>query len=188
MIANKSEKPFRNVEVATLGGGCFWCTEAVFKNLRGVLTVESGYSGGWVMKPTYEQVCTGKTGHAEVVQITFNPIILSFRDLLEVFFATHDPTTVNRQDTDVGPQYRSIIFYHTDTQKGTAKTLIDELRITGTWNKPIVTQVEPFATFFLAEDYHQNFFKRQSGQTYCLLVIAPKIKKLQQRYPEKLKN
>ena len=188
MIDNKSEKPFRNVEVATLGGGCFWCTEAVFKNLRGVLTVESGYSGGWVMTPTYEQVCTGKTGHAEVVQITFNPIILSFRDLLQVFYATHDPTTVNRQDTDVGPQYRSIIFYHTDTQKGTAKTLIDELRITGTWNKPIVTQVEPFATFFLAEDYHQNFFKRQSGQTYCLLVIAPKIKKLQQRYPEKLKN
>ncbi len=188
MITNKSEKPSGSVEVATLGGGCFWCTEAVFKNLRGGLTVESGYWGGWVVKPTYEPVCTGKTGHTEVVQIKFNPVILSFRDLLEIFFASHNPTTVNRQDADVGPQYRSVIFYHTDTQKDTAKILINELRIAGTWNKPIVTQVEPFATFFLAEDDHQNFFERHSGQTYILSVIAPKIKKLQQLYPEKLKN
>jgi peptide-methionine (S)-S-oxide reductase len=188
MIETKSETPSRSVEVATLGGGCFWCTEAVFKNLRGVLTVESGYSGGQVVNPTYEQVCSGTTGHAEVVQITFNPLMISFRELLAVFFSTHDPTTLNRQGADVGTQYRSIILYHTDIQKETAETLIDELNSGGTWNKPIVTQVEPFKALFPAEDYHRNFFERNPGQMYCQLVIAPKMKKLQQRHPEKLKN
>jgi peptide-methionine (S)-S-oxide reductase len=187
-MTNNSEKPSGIVEVATLGGGCFWCTEAVFKNLRGVLKVDSGYSGGWVLKPTYKQVCTGTTGHAEVVQITFNPIIISFRDLLEVFFSTHDPTTLNRQGADVGPQYRSVIFYHTNVQKETAETLIDELNSSGTWNKPIVTQVEPFKAFFQAEDYHRNFFERNPRQMYCRLVIAPKMNKLRKRYPEKLKK
>jgi peptide-methionine (S)-S-oxide reductase len=188
MSANKSETPSGTVEVATLGGGCFWCTEAVFKNLRGVLTVESGYSGGRVVNPTYEQVCTGTTGHAEVIQITFNPPLISYRDLLEVFFSTHDPTTVNRQGADIGTQYRSVIFYHNDAQKETAEALMNELRIAGTWNKPIVTTVEPFTAFFPAENYHQNFFERHPRQTYCQLVIAPKMKKLQQRHPEKLKN
>ncbi len=188
MSSNKSEMPSRSVEVATLGGGCFWCTEAVFKNLRGVLKVESGYAGGWVVNPTYEQVCAGTTGHAEVIQITFRPLMISFRELLEVFFATHDPTTVNRQGADVGPQYRSIILYHTDAQKETAATFIDELNNEGTWKKPIVTQIEPFTAFFPAEDYHRNFFERNPGQMYCQLVIEPKMKKLHQRYPEKLKN
>jgi peptide-methionine (S)-S-oxide reductase len=188
MSANKSDTPSGGVEVATLGGGCFWCTEAVFKNLKGVLTVVSGYSGGWVVNPTYEQVCSGTTGHAEVVQIAFNPLLISFRELLEVFFATHDPTTVNRQGADVGPQYRSIILYHTDTQKETAENLIDELNNEGAWDKPLVTQVEPFKALFPAEAYHRNFFERNPGQMYCQLVIAPKMKKLQQRHPEKLKN
>jgi peptide-methionine (S)-S-oxide reductase len=140
------------------------------------------------VNPTYEQVCTGTTGHAEVIQITFNPPLISYRDLLEVFFSTHDPTTVNRQGADVGTQYRSVIFYHNDAQKETAEALMNELRIAGTWNKPIVTTVEPFTAFFPAENYHQNFFERHPRQTYCQLVIAPKMKKLQQRHPEKLKN
>jgi peptide-methionine (S)-S-oxide reductase len=188
MSANKSETPSGAVEVATLGGGCFWCTEAIFKNLRGVLKVESGYSGGWVANPTYKQVCSGTTGHAEVVQITFNPFMISFRELLEVFFSTHDPTTVNRQGADVGSQYRSIILYHTDTQKAAAETLIDELNSEGTWNKPLVTQVEPYKALFQAEDYHRNYFEKNPEKMYCQLVIAPKMKKLQQRHPEKLKN
>ena len=150
--------------------------------------MESGYAGGWVVNPTYEQVCVGTTGHAEVVHITFNPLLISFRELLEVFFATHDPTTVNRQGADVGSQYRSVIFYHTDVQKGIAEGLIDELSRGGTWNRPIVTHVEPFTAFFPAEDEHRNFFERNPGQMYCQLVIAPKVEQFRKVYSSTERN
>jgi len=174
------------MEIATLGGGCFWCTEAVFSELKGVLKVEPGYSGGWVVNPTYEQVCTGKTGHAEVVQITFEPNIISFREILMVFFSTHDPTTLNRQGADVGTQYRSVIFYHDDAQKVTAEKLIRELSIEEKWKKPIVTKVEPYKSFFKAEEYHKDYFERNPEQTYCKLVIEPKMNKMRKLFPDKL--
>lgn len=177
----------RQIEVATLGGGCFWCMEAVFSELRGVEKVESGYSGGALADPTYEQVSTGKTGHAEVVQVNFNPKVISFKEILKIFFTMHDPTTLNRQGADVGTQYRSVIFYHNDEQKVTAEQVIKEITEAKIWNAPIVTQIEPFKAFYKAEDYHKDYFKEHPEQPYCKLVIAPKIAKLREHYHKKLK-
>lgn len=175
-------------EVATLGGGCFWCLEAVYDDLQGVEQVESGYSGGAVVNPTYQQVCNGTTGHAEVVQLTFDPSIISFREILEVFFTIHDPTTLNRQGADVGPQYRSAIFYHSPEQKATAEQVIAELNATHLWDAPIVTEVTPFQVFYRAEEYHQEYFQRNPGQGYCRVIIAPKVAKFRQKYLAKLKK
>ena len=175
-------------EVATLAGGCFWCTEAVFSIVEGVEKVEPGYSGGAVRNPMYEQVSTGITGHAEAVQIVFDPSVISFRELLEIFFATHNPTTMNRQGPDVGTQYRSVIFYHNEEQKVTSEKVIAELDKEGIWDAVIVTRVEPFEAFYAAEKYHKNYYKRNSNQPYCQQVITPKLVKLQQRFLRKLKT
>jgi peptide-methionine (S)-S-oxide reductase len=176
------------VEVATLGGGCFWCIEAALNEVRGVVNVESGYAGGELASPTYEQVCTGTTGHAEVVQVTFDPRIISFREILEIFFTAHDPTTLNRQGADLGTQYRSVIFYNNAEQKEAAEQTIAELDAAKVWDKPIVTQVEPFKNFYKAEDYHRKYFSRHPEAPYCRIVIAPKIAKLRKKYREKLKK
>ena len=173
-------------EQATLGGGCFWCLEAVYKELRGVERVVSGYAGGHVPRPTYEQVCSGRTGHAEVVQITFDPRLVSYRELLEVFFTIHDPTTPNRQGADVGTQYRSIILYHSPEQQQTAQAVMAELGAARVWDAPIVTQVEPLEAFYPAEDYHQEYFARNPNQPYCQIVIAPKVAKFRQKYLARL--
>jgi peptide-methionine (S)-S-oxide reductase len=178
----------RQKEVVTLGGGCFWCTEAVFSELNGVEKVESGYSGGAMSNPTYEKVSTGTTGHAEVVQITFDPRVISFEEILRIFFTMHDPTTLNRQGADVGTQYRSVIFYHNNKQKAIAEKVIEKINRAKIWNAPIVTQIEPFKIFYQAEDYHNDYFKRNPEKPYCQLVIAPKIAKLRQHYREKLKK
>lgn len=178
----------QRVEVATLAGGCFWCLEAVFVDLKGVEQVESGYSGGTVPNPPYRQVCTGTTGHAEVVQITFDPQVISFRDLLEVFFTIHDPTTLNRQGADVGTQYRSAIFYHSEAQKAVAEQVIREVTAAGLWGAPIVTEITPFTAFYKAEDYHQEYYARNPFQPYCQAVIAPKVAKFRKQYLEKLKG
>jgi peptide-methionine (S)-S-oxide reductase len=177
-----------NLEVATLGGGCFWCLEAAFEQIEGVLKSESGYSGGTDKEPTYEQVCTGTTGHAEVVQVTFDPTVISYKEILEIFFAIHDPTTLNRQGADVGTQYRSAIFYHSKKQKETAEQVINRFEANKVWNHPIVTQVEPFKRFYKAEDYHKQYFDRNPQAGYCRVVIAPKIAKLRKKYSEKLKK
>ncbi len=174
--------------VATLGGGCFWCTEAVFRELKGVVKVESGYSGGTVANPSYKQVCSGKTGHAEVVQITFDPTKISFKELLQIFFTVHDPTTLNRQGGDVGTQYRSVIFYHNNSQKAAAEQAIKESIAVEIWGGPIVTQLEPFKAFYKAEGYHQEYFENNPGQPYCQIVIAPKVRKFREHYQEKLKQ
>jgi peptide-methionine (S)-S-oxide reductase len=174
-------------EVATLGGGCFWCLEAVYEELRGVEKVESGYAGGAVPNPTYRQVCTGTTGHAEVVKVTFDPEIVSFREILEVFFTIHDPTTLNRQGADVGTQYRSVIFYHDEEQKRVAEEIIAELEARHLWDDPIVTQVAPFDTFYVAEGYHQGYYRNNAYQPYCRVVIAPKVAKFRKEYLAKLK-
>lgn len=174
-------------EVATLGGGCFWCLEAVYEQLQGIERVESGYSGGTVRNPSYRQVTTGTTGHAEVVQLTFDPRLTTFREILEVFFTIHDPTTLNRQGADVGPQYRSAIFYHDEDQKAVAEDIIREMEAAGMWNDPVVTEVTPFSAFYKAEDYHQEYYRRNRGQPYCQVVIAPKVAKFRQKYLAKLK-
>jgi len=174
--------------VATLGGGCFWCLEAVYSELRGVERVVSGYAGGTVPNPTYEAVCTGATGHAEVVQITFDPREIAFRDLLEVFFAVHDPTTPDRQGYDVGPQYRSIILYHDEEQRAVAEATIAVLNAAGVWDAPIVTEVVPYTTFYPAEAYHQQYFRRNPSQPYCQVVVAPKVAKVRERFAERLKR
>jgi peptide-methionine (S)-S-oxide reductase len=175
-------------EVATLGGGCFWCTEAVFDDLKGVISVESGYSGGTVTNPSYEQVCTGKTGHAEVVQIFFDPGVISYEDLLRIFFTVHDPTTLNRQGNDTGPQYRSVIFYHDENQKKAAENIIKEITDAGIWDSPIVTELSPFKAFYRAEDYHQEYFANNANQGYCRIVIAPKVAKFRSHYNDRLKK
>lgn len=175
------------METATLGGGCFWCIEAVFDELKGVKQVASGYSGGFVPNPNYHQVCTGTTGHAEVVQIVFDPKVIPFREILEVFFAIHDPTTLNRQGADVGTQYRSAIFYHSSHQKAAADQVIAELRAADTWKRPIVTEVAPFTEFYTAEEYHGEYYQRNPDQPYCQLVIAPKVAKFRKQYLAKLK-
>ena len=175
-------------ELATLAGGCFWCLEAVYKDLRGVERVVSGYAGGRVPEPTYEQVCSGATGHAEVVQITYDPGAVSFRELLEVFFTIHDPTTLNRQGADVGTQYRSAVFYHTPEQKEEAERVITEMTVNNVWPSPIVTEVAPLDVFYPAEDYHQDYFERNPYQGYCRMVVAPKVAKFRKHFLEKLKG
>lgn len=174
-------------EVATLGGGCFWCLEAVFDDLRGVEDVVSGYSGGKVRDPSYDAVCSGTTGHAEVVQVTFDPAVVSFREILQVFFTIHDPTTLNRQGADVGTQYRSAVFFHSPEQERTAREVIAELEAEGVWDDPIVTQVVPFSEFFAAEGYHQEYFQRNPRQPYCQVVVAPKVSKFRKQYLQQLK-
>ena len=178
----------QNREIATLAGGCFWCLEAAFEQLRGVERAQSGYAGGARPNPTYEQVCTGVTGHAEVVQITFDPAQITFRDLLEVFFTIHDPTTLNRQGADVGTQYRSAIFYHSPEQKALAEEVIAELTADAVWNDPIVTQVVPFTEFYPAESYHDEYYSRNPNQPYCQAVIAPKLAKFRKKYSEKIRS
>jgi peptide-methionine (S)-S-oxide reductase len=175
-------------KVAIFGEGCFWCTEAVFQKLNGVVKVESGYSGGFVSNPTYEEVCTGKTGHAEVSQIYFDPSIILFTELLKVFFKTHDPTTLNRQGSDVGTQYRSVIFYHDEEQKKIAEEIKHELDLEKIWPNPIVTEIRPFDKFYKAEDYHQNYYNNNSNQPYCSFVITPKLEKFEKIFKDKLKK
>jgi peptide-methionine (S)-S-oxide reductase len=175
-------------EIATLGGGCFWCIDTIFRELKGVEKVESGYAGGRMPNPTYRDVCSGMTGHAEVVQVTFDPSVLSFRDLLGVFFTVHDPTTPDRQGADVGTQYRSIVLYHSDAQRDTAKQVIDELNTNKVWDDPIVTQVVPFTTFYSAETYHQDYYSQNQNQPYCQIVIAPKVAKFRKTYLDRLRK
>ena len=175
-------------EVATLGGGCFWCVEAVFVELVGVEAAVSGYMGGHVANPTYEQVCAKTTGHAEVVNVTFDNEVISYEDILNIFFATHDPTTLNRQGNDVGPQYRSGIWYHSDEQKRSAEATIKRLEAEGLYRNPIVTEVTPASTFWVAEDYHQDYFANNPRQGYCAYVIAPKVAKFRKQYFERLKR
>jgi peptide-methionine (S)-S-oxide reductase len=176
-----------NTQTAVLGGGCFWCLEAVFDGLRGVESVESGYMGGRMDNPTYRQVCGGDTGHVEVVRITFNPQEITFPDLLEVFFAIHDPTTLNRQGGDVGEQYRSVIFYTSEEQRTQAQQAIAALNASHAWPDPVVTTVEPAKKFFIAEDYHQEYFANNPFQPYCQIVVSPKVKKFQQKFADKMK-
>jgi peptide-methionine (S)-S-oxide reductase len=176
------------LEVATLAGGCFWCLEAVYDDLNGVTSVESGYAGGKTPDPTYESVCSGKTGHAEVVQITFDPAVASYEDLLHIFFTIHDPTTLNRQGADAGTQYRSAIFYHSEEQKAVAEKVIKEISDAKMWSNPIVTQVAPLEKFYVAEDYHQEYYARNPFQGYCRAVIAPKVTKFRTKYFDRLKK
>ena len=183
-----ANQKMENLEKATFGSGCFWCTEAVFERLKGVYKVVSGYSGGTVENPTYEQVCTGKTGHAEVTQITYDPKVITYDELLEVFWKTHDPTTLNRQGNDVGTQYRSVIFYHNDEQKRLAEKYKEELNKSGIWDKPIVTEIVPFTNFYPAENYHQNYYDNNPSQPYCSFVITPKVEKFEKVFKDKLKN
>lgn len=188
MSEKQNEKQYSSrLEVATLASGCFWCTEAVFKIVKGVEQVESGYTGGSKPNPTYEEVSSSRTGHVEAVQLKFDPNVISFREILEIFFATHDPTTINRQGPDLGTQYNSVIFYNNELQKNVALTLIDELNKEGIWDKPIVTKVLPATMFYKAEEYHKDYYARHRDSAYCQQVITPKIMKLQQRYYSKLK-
>jgi len=176
-----------STELATLGGGCFWCLEAVYELLRGILKVEPGYAGGHVPAPTYRQVCTSLTGHAEVVQITHDPAVITYRDLLDIFFTIHDPTTPDRQGADVGPQYRSIILYHSPEQKRIAGQTIADVTAAGLWAAPIVTQVAPLEAFYPAEDYHREYFRNNPEQGYCRVVIAPKVARFRKQYLDRLK-
>lgn len=178
----------RMLKTATFGGGCFWCVEAVFERVKGVESVVSGYSGGNIKDPTYREVTSGLTGHAEVTQIKYDPEVITFAVLLEIFWKTHDPTTLNRQGADVGTQYRSVIFYHDDNQKSLAETYKDKLIAAGVYKDPIVTQIVPFEEFYVAEDYHQEYYELNSNQPYCQYVIVPKIKKLEAVFADKLKN
>lgn len=175
-------------ETATLAGGCFWCLEALYDDLKGVEDVVSGYSGGDVPNPSYEMVCSGSTGHAEVVQITFDPNVISFKEILQVFFTIHDPTTLNRQGPDVGTQYRSAIFYHKLEQKAVAEQVIKEFEAAHIWNAPIVTELKPLERFYPAEAYHQEYFKRNPNQSYCRAVIAPKVAKFRKQFLDKLRK
>jgi peptide-methionine (S)-S-oxide reductase len=175
-------------ETATLGGGCFWCLEAVFENLEGVHRVESGYSGGQIPNPSYEQVCSGSTGHAEVVQVHFDPNVITFREILEVFFTIHDPTTLNRQGADVGSQYRSVIFYESPEQREIAESVVEGLESERLWSSPIVTELSPLPDFYPAGEYHQEYYRRNSGQPYCRVVIEPKVARLRSQFAHKLKR
>ncbi len=176
-----------DLQLATFGGGCFWCTEAVFQQLKGVQSVVSGYAGGHVDRPTYQQVCTGTTGHAEVIQITYDPAQVRYEELLEVFFKTHDPTTLNRQGNDTGTQYRSVVFYHDDQQREIATRVKKQLDDAGIFDTPVVTEISPAPEFFAAEDYHQNYYKQNPNQPYCQAVVGPKVKKFQQVFADRLK-
>jgi peptide-methionine (S)-S-oxide reductase len=188
MIERRSIHMNTNLQTATLAGGCFWCLEAVYDEIKGVHSVESGYAGGHMDNPTYRAVCNGDTGHAEVIQIHFDPNIVSYRDLLNVFFAIHDPTTLNRQGADVGTQYRSAIFYHDEEQKKVAEELIKDLNTQQIWDKPIVTEVTRLDKFYVAEDYHQEYFARNLYQPYCMAVVAPKVSKFRKHFLELLKK
>jgi peptide-methionine (S)-S-oxide reductase len=181
-------KNLPELETATLGGGCFWCLEAVYVELKGVLKVESGYAGGHVKNPTYEDVCSDETGHAEVVQITYDPNVISYREILQVFFSVHDPTTLNRQGHDVGTQYRSVIFYHDENQKRVAKEVMAEIEKSKIWNGKLVTELVPLVEFFKAEEYHQNYFANNPNQPYCQVVVAPKVSKFRKQYFDKLQK
>lgn len=178
----------KNLETATFGSGCFWCTEAIFERVNGVVSVASGYSGGTVANPSYEQVCTGKTGHAECTQITFDPAVISYDELLEIFWKMHDPTTLNRQGNDVGTQYRSVIFYHNDDQKQKAEFYKNKLTEEKIWDKPIVTEITKFEKFYPAEDYHQEYYDNNPNQGYCAYVITPKVEKFEKIFKDKLKK
>jgi peptide-methionine (S)-S-oxide reductase len=182
-----AEESGGRTEVATLGGGCFWCVEATFEQLQGVERVVSGYAGGHVPDPTYEQVCTGTTGHAEVVQIHFDPRQIGFEDLLRVFFTVHDPTTVDRQGGDVGPQYRSVVIHHTPEQKAAAEAVIREVEASGMWDAPVVTELAPFERFYSAEGYHQEYFRNNPQQPYCTVVVGPKVAKFRKAFAHRLK-
>ena len=175
-------------ETATLAGGCFWCVEAVFDDLKGVQSVESGYMGGKTLNPTYEDICTGRTGHAEVIRIAFDPFDVSFADILRVFFTIHDPTTPDRQGNDAGTQYRSAIFYHSEAQKNTAQEIIAEVTREGLYRDVIVTEVTAASTFYVAENYHQEYFARNPNQQYCMFVVAPKVSKFRKKFAERLKK
>ena len=178
----------KNTETATLGAGCFWCVEAVFDDLKGVESVESGYSGGHTENPTYQQVCSETTGHTEVANVNFNPEEISFKEILQVFFAVHDPTTLNRQGNDVGSSYRSAIFYHDENQKRIAEEVIREVTAEGVYDNPIVTEVTPFDKFYIAENYHQEYFANNPNQPYCAAVVAPKVAKFRQKFVNRLKK
>ncbi len=173
-------------EIATLGGGCFWCTEAVFQQMKGITAIASGYTGGQVANPSYEQICEGTTGHAEVVRLTFDPAVVSFREILEVFFTIHDPTTLNRQGNDVGTQYRSVIYYHTPEQQQMARQVMSEMA--NVWDAPIVTELSPAETYYKAEDYHQNYFRQNPLQGYCAFIVAPKVAKFRQTFRDKIRT
>ncbi len=177
-----------NLETATLASGCFWCTEAVFDNVRGVEDVVSGYSGGHTENPTYQQVCSETTGHAEAVQIKFNPNEISYEEVLQIFFGTHDPTTLNRQGNDIGSSYRSAVFYHSPEQKETAEKVVENLTDEDVFGKPIVTEITKFTNFYPAEDYHQNYFENNPNQPYCAAVVSPKVGKFRQKFADRLKN
>jgi len=176
------------MEVATIAGGCFWCIEAVFDDLKGVTDVVSGYTGGHVPNPTYEQVCGKRTGHAEALRVTFDPAVVSYREILEVFFTVHDPTTRDRQGNDVGPQYRSAVFYHSAEQKATAEQVMREIGDAGIWDAPLVTELAPAGEFYEAEAYHQNYFARNANQPYCAFVVAPKVAKFRKKFVDRLKR
>jgi len=177
-----------STDTATFGGGCFWCTEAIFLQLKGVIRVESGYSGGTRPNPTYEQVCSGATGHAEVTQIVFDPAVIGFEELLEVFWKTHDPTTLNRQGADVGTQYRSVIFYHNEKQREQAESYKSKLLASGAWDNPIVTEISPFKAFYKAEDYHQNYYNNNKRAPYCTFVIGPKLEKFEKVFGKRFEK
>ncbi len=178
----------KEFETTTLGAGCFWCVEAIFQNLKGVSGVVSGYAGGAVDNPSYQQICAGRTGHAEVVQITFKPKVISFEDLLYIFWRSHNPTTLNRQGADVGTQYRSVIFYHTEAQKAIAEKSKAEIEDSGLWPNPIVTEITPFNNFYQAEEYHQNYYRLNPNQPYCRMVIDPKMQKFKKEFQPKLRS
>ncbi|MEG8947867.1 peptide-methionine (S)-S-oxide reductase MsrA [Rosettibacter firmus] len=184
---SKVENIDKKFESIILGGGCFWCTEAIFQRVKGITSVVSGYSGGNVANPTYELVCTGKTGHAEVVKITYDPKVITLEEILEIFFSTHDPTTLNQQGADIGTQYRSVIFYYNENQKRIAEDIIKKLESEKIWDKPIVTELMEFKNFYKAEDYHQNYYNNNTHQPYCSFVISPKLNKLKKFFKEKLK-
>lgn len=181
-------KEDKNLNQATLGAGCFWCVEAIFKELKGVISVEAGYAGGEVREPGYEEVCSGTTGHAEVARITFDPGIITYDELLEVFFHVHDPTTRNRQGADIGKQYRSVIFFHDEIQKKTAQEIFQQINGSGLWEDPLVTAIEPLNNYYTAENYHQDFFAQNSDNPYCESVIAPKLRNFHNAFKDKLKN
>lgn len=188
LALNQANAQGKKTEKATFGMGCFWCTEAIFQRLKGVVSVKSGYEGGTLTNPTYEEVCTGATGHAEVLEITYNPMVISYDDLLEVFWKSHDPTTLNRQGADSGTQYRSVVFYHTAEQKALAEKYKAELNKTNAYGKKVVTAIEAAKPFYIAENYHQNYFNKNGSEPYCRLVIQPKIEKLEKIFKAKLKN
>ncbi|MBL7917733.1 MAG: peptide-methionine (S)-S-oxide reductase MsrA [Bacteroidia bacterium] len=191
-MENKNEtntnKPNSNIDTATLGAGCFWCVEAVFQRLEGVLSIESGYSGGFVKNPAYREVCNGTTGHAEVCRLTYDKTKISFDEILEVFWKTHDPTTLNRQGNDIGTQYRSVVFYHNDEQKALAEKYKEEINKSGAYDKPIITEISPLTNYYKAEEYHQNYYNQNGQEGYCQYVIQPKVEKFEKIFKNKLKK